>query len=202
MSQENNTNNIAVISNNLDNEVQNRILYLHDVIDDNSVLEIIQKINEINLLDEEEERNLKIKYDMVTVKRKPIILDISSFGGIVYSGLTLVSTIEQSITPIITRVNGYAMSMGLIIFLAGHERYMSRHASIMYHQISSGIIGKLKDQEEDLEISKDLQNHLEEYVIERTNLKKKDLKKIYDSKQDYYINAKEALVFGIATKII
>ena len=61
---------------------------------------------------------------------------------------------------------------------------------------------ELKDQEEDLEISKELQKHLEDYMLERSNLKRKDLKKIYQLKRDFYISAKQAIEFGIADEII
>ena len=198
------SNNIAVISNSISGDiVESRIIYLHDIVDDTSVLAAIEKIHQLNASDEQQEIEFQLKYGAGTQStRKPIILDIASWGGIVYSGLNLISCIEQSITPIVTRVNGYAFSMGLMIFLAGHKRQISRHATLMYHQISGGIIGKLKDQEEDLEISKDLQKHLEDYMLERSNLKRKDLKKIYQLKRDFYISAKQAIELGIADEII
>lgn len=198
------SNNIAVISSNFSNDVaESRIIYLHDIVDDTSVLSAIEKINQINESDIQQEIEFQLKYGLNTQSsRKPIILDIASWGGIVYSGLNLISCIEQSVTPIVTRVNGYAFSMGLMIFLSGHKRQISRHATLMYHQISGGIVGKLKDQEEDLEISKELQKHLEDYMLERSNLKRKDLKKIYQLKRDFYISAKQAIELGIADEII
>ncbi len=39
-------------------------------------------------------------------------------------------------------------------------------------------------------------------MLERSNLKRKDLKKIYQLKQDFYISAKQAVEFGIADEII
>lgn len=198
------SNNIAVISSNFSNDVaESRIIYLHDIVDDTAVLSAIEKINQINESDIQQEIEFQLKYGLNTQSsRKPIILDIASWGGIVYSGLNLISCIEQSVTPIVTRVNGYAFSMGLMIFLSGHKRQISRHATLMYHQISGGIVGKLKDQEEDLEISKELQKHLEDYMLERSNLKRKDLKKIYQLKRDFYISAKQAIELGIADEII
>ncbi len=184
-----------------DLEEESRIIHLHDIIDDASVQNVIQQIQNINFQDDAIERQFLFKYN-VKPERKPITLEINSYGGIVYDGLALISTIENSTTPVITKVSGYAMSMGFMIFLAGTERHISRHASLMYHQISSVVSGKLRDQEERILISQDLQLRLEDYVIERTKLKRKDLKKIYNIKQDYYINADQALELGIATKII
>ena len=193
---------ISAILSGDDIGIKSRTIYLYDIVDSVSMRQIIQEIESINLQDTEEERQFTLKYSGTTPARKPIILDINSYGGVVYDGLALIAAIEQSKTPVITRVNGYAFSMGLTIFLAGHERHMSRHASLMYHQISSAVWGKLKDQEEDIEVSKDIQKQLEDYVIERTNWKRKDLRKIYAAKREYYIRAQEALESGFATKII
>ena len=180
---------------------KSRTIYLYDVVDSISMKQVIQDIESINESDAELEQQLQSKYG-ISPARKPILLDINTYGGVVYDGLALIACIEQSKTPIITRVNGYAFSMGLTIFLAGHERHMSRHGNLMYHQISSAVWGSLKEQEETLQISAGLQKQLEDYVIERTKWKRKDLKKIYNSKYDYYINAEEALQAGFATKII
>lgn len=184
-----------------DSDTKSRTIYLYDVVDSISMKQVIQEIENINVADAETEQLIQAQFG-VTPNRKPILLDINSYGGVVYDGLALIATIEQSKTPIITRVNGYAFSMGLTIFLAGHERHISRHGHLMYHQISSAVWGSLKEQEENLQISSNLQKHLEDYVIERTKWKRKDLKKIYNTKYDYYISAEEALADGFATKII
>ena len=191
----------ALLSVDDDFGSKSRTIYLYDVLDGISMKQVIQEIESINASDAEVEQQLVLKYG-ITPSRKPILLDINTYGGVVYDGLALIACIEQSKTPIITRVNGYAFSMGLTIFLAGHERHMSRHGNLMYHQISSAVWGSLKEQEESLQISAGLQKQLEDYVIERTKWKRKDLKKIYNSKYDFYINAEQALADGFATKII
>ena len=191
----------ALLSVDDDFGSKSRTIYLYDVVDGISMKQVIQDIESINASDAEVEQQLVLKYG-ITPSRKPILLDINTYGGVVYDGLALIACIEQSKTPIITRVNGYAFSMGLTIFLAGHERHMSRHGNLMYHQISSAVWGSLKEQEESLQISAGLQKQLEDYVIERTKWKRKDLKKIYNSKYDFYINSEQALADGFATKII
>jgi ATP-dependent Clp protease protease subunit len=187
----------ALLSVDDDFGSKSRTIYLYDVVDGISMKQVIQDIESINASDAEVEQQLVLKYG-ITPSRKPILLDINTYGGVVYDGLALIACIEQSKTPIITRVNGYAFSMGLTIFLAGHERHMSRHGNL----ISSAVWGSLKEQEESLQISAGLQKQLEDYVIERTKWKRKDLKKIYNSKYDFYINAEQALADGFATKII
>ena len=183
-------------------DITRRLLFLHDVVDAVSTNALMTEIQTINAEDEQLEKELAYKYNIKNYERSPIILDINTNGGLVHDGLALIATMEQSKTPIITKVNGYAFSMGVLIFLAGKERYMSRHASLMYHQILTEVFGRLRDIEEDMAVNKDLQKRLEKYVLERTKMNLDDLRKIYRQKRDVYIYSDEALKLGFATKII
>lgn len=176
-----------------------RVLYLHDQIDADTTHELIVTIQNIN-----EEDIHKSKMSLISnsvYKPDPIILDINSPGGYCRDGFALLSAIEASTTPVITRVSGYAYSMGFVIFLAGVERHMSKYADLMYHQLSSCTWGTLKEMEENIEWSQLVQKRIEKYVISRTNLTEKDLKKVYKSKKDRVYEAEEALALGIATSI-
>lgn len=180
-----------------------RIISFFGEVDPESIQQVIIAIQTINEEDRIARKQFLQKYPKQTPPAfEPIILDIQSVGGYVRDGLSLVSVIEQSEAPVHTRVNGYAYSMGFIIFLAGKERLISRHAEVMYHQISTQTQGTLLEIEEDMEISKRLQKHLEDYVVERCNVTKKDLQQIYRTNQDKYFSAKESLELGIATKIV
>ena len=180
-----------------------RIISFFGEVDPESIQQVIIAIQTINEEDRIARKQFLQKYPKQTPPAfEPIILDIQSCGGYVRDGLSLVSVIEQSEAPVHTRVNGYAYSMGFIIFLAGQERLISRHAEVMYHQISTQTQGTLLEIEEDMEISKRLQKHLEDYVVERCKVTKKDLQQIYRTNQDKYFSATESLELGIATKIV
>lgn len=182
---------------------KSRIISLYDQVDAVSVSQVISEIQQINEEDDQAEAHFRAEYPTLgEMPRRPITLDLNSVGGSVYDGLALVAVIEQSKTPVITRVNGYAFSMGFILFLAGKERHMSRHANLMYHQISSIFYGKLRDVEDDVEVTKELQKQLEDYVLERTTYTRDELKKIYRLKRDVYIRPTEALEKSVATKIV
>lgn len=182
---------------------QSRIISFFGEVDPESIQQVIIAIQTINEEDRIERQQFQKKYPELTPPApKPIILDIQSVGGYVRDGLSLIATIEQSEAPVHTRVNGYAFSMGFTIFLAGEERLMSRHAEVMYHQISAGHQGTLTELEDDMVISKRLNRQLENYVIERCKLTRKDLQQIYRTNQDKYFSAQECLELGIATKIV
>ena len=172
-------------------------------IEPESVQQAIIAIQTINEEDRLERQEFLEKYPKLTPPAPaPIVLDIQSHGGYVRDGFSLIAAIEQSEAPVHTRVNGYAFSMGFALFLSGEERMISRHAETMYHQISAGHEGTLHDLEDDLVISKRLNRQLENYVVERCKLTKKDLQQIYRTNQDRYFVATECLELGIATKIV
>lgn len=75
----------------------------------------------------------------------PIIVD--SYGGEVYCLLELISLIQSSPVPVATICNGKAMSCGGMLFMFGHEnlRFMSEHATIMLHEVSTVSFGKVEE---------------------------------------------------------
>lgn len=137
-----------------------------------------------------------------TYNPKPIELYIDSYGGYVYQCMGLLGIMENSKVPIHTIVTGCAMSCGFLISIAGHKRFAYQHSTFMYHQVSSGAIGKLKDMEDDVMETKRLQKFIEEHTLAKTKLTGKDLEKCYEQKKDWYFNAKQALKSGIIDSIL
>jgi ATP-dependent Clp protease protease subunit len=72
----------------------------------------------------------------------------------------------------------------------------------LYHQVSSGAAGKVKDMEEKVEESKRLQKLIEKYTIKKTNIEKKKLKKVFQRKIDWFMTAKEAKDLGVVDEIL
>ena len=75
----------------------------------------------------------------------PVIID--SYGGQVYSLMSMISDIKHSNIPVATIVQGKAMSCGAVLFSFGAEghRYMDRDATIMIHDVSSMGWGKIEE---------------------------------------------------------
>jgi ATP-dependent Clp endopeptidase proteolytic subunit ClpP len=75
----------------------------------------------------------------------PIIID--SYGGQVYSLLSMISDIKHSRIPVATIVQGKAMSCGAILFSCGADgmRYMDPDATVMIHDVSSMEYGKVEE---------------------------------------------------------
>ena len=75
----------------------------------------------------------------------PVIID--SYGGQVYSLMSMISDIKHSRIPVATIAQGKAMSCGAILFSFGADgmRYMDPEATIMIHDVSSMDRGKVEE---------------------------------------------------------
>ena len=75
----------------------------------------------------------------------PVIID--SYGGQVYSLMSMISDIRHSKIDVATIVQGKAMSCGAILFSFGKEgmRYMDPNATLMIHDVSSFRFGKVEE---------------------------------------------------------
>jgi len=172
---------------------ENRTLYLTQDISSFSIEEIIQFIHHINIQDE-----LK---GLKSEDREPIRVFVNSYGGSVYDGYAIVSELIASKTPIHTIVTGYAMSMGLAIFMAGDKRFISKYGTLMYHEISSSLQGSREEIKRAGEEYDRLQEMYDELIMERSTLTKEELEEHQKSVSDWFIPSKVALEKGLATDL-
>ena len=116
-------------------DVENRRVFLSGEILPEDALYLLQRINLINKLDPNED---EIK--------KPIELYINSCGGNVYAMFSIIDTIQNCPSPIITIGTGQIMSAATLILAAGTGgRYLTKNSSVMNHEMSDYIFGKISD---------------------------------------------------------
>jgi ATP-dependent Clp protease protease subunit len=177
-----------------------RDLFFNKQVDQNTIGDITQKIIEINQDDE----HLKKVYALYNLKYEPdpIKIYIDSYGGYVYQCFGLLSVMERSQTPIHTIVTGCAMSCGFMMLICGHKRFAHKLSTPLYHQVSSGAWGTVKELEESVQESKRLQKTLESIVKDKTDISKKKLREILETKKDWYMTAEEALELNVVDEIL
>jgi len=177
-----------------------RNLYLPEQVNQESMNKLTKAILEIN----EDDAYLVKLYEIhdIVYKPRPIQMYIDSYGGAVYQCFGLLGVMDKSETPIHTIVTGAAMSCGFMILISGHKRFGYKHSTPLYHQVSTGFYGKVKDMEEKLEESKRLQKKIEDITFERTSISKKKLNEILKNKIDWYMTAEEALGLGVIDGIV
>lgn len=179
---------------------KSRELFFNKQVDQASIGELTKSIVEIN---NDDELLVKI-YEAhgLTYKPRPIKIHIDSYGGYVYQCYGLLSVMEASKTPVHTIVTGAAMSCGFMILICGHRRFAHELSTPLYHQISGGAFGTIKEVQEQHEEMKRLQNKLEEIVLKKTKISKKKLKEIFETKKDWYMTAKEAKELGVVDELL
>jgi len=179
---------------------KSRNLFLAQQVNQDSINKISQAIIEINEDDAELISICKL-HDLVYTP-KPIKLYIDSYGGAVYQCFGLLGIIRESKTPIHTIVTGCAMSCGFLISISGHKRFGYPKSTYLYHQVSSGAIGTVKDLEDEVIEVKRLQKMIELHTLELTKITEKKLEKVYKTKKDWFIDSEEALKLQIIDEIL
>ena len=134
---------------------------------------------------------------------EPITIYINSPGGEVNAGLMIYDTIRGSRLPINMVCTGMAASMAAILLAGGQKghRYILKHSKVMIHEplISNGVGGtatSIKNISDSILETREIINGI---LAEHTG---KSMKEINEATNfDNYMNAEEAVEFGICDKI-
>lgn len=134
--------------------------------------------------------------------KKDIFLYINSPGGSVYDGMAIYDTMQHVKCDVATVGIGLQASMGAFLLSSGTKgkRSVLPHSKIMIHQPSSGTRGKVTDMEIDLKESLAVRHLLNEILAKNTGQKISQIQKDVD--RDYWMNAEEAVKYGIVDKVI
>lgn len=137
-----------------------------------------------------------------SVDSSDITMHIDSPGGSVKSGLSMVDVMDYINADIITVNTGMAASMGSVLLGAGTKgkRFSLKHSRTMLHQSSGGFSGNIQDAEVDMEEWKKINQELFVLLGKYCNKKPDQVKK--DATRDFWLNAEEAVKYGIIDDVI
>jgi len=133
----------------------------------------------------------------------PVIID--SYGGQVYSLMAMISAIRHAELPVATIIEGKAMSCGAILFSFGDEgmRFMDPDATLMIHDVSTSVWGKVEEVKADSAEAERLNQKV--YKMMARNCGKKDdyfLDLIHErSHADWFLDAAEAKGHNLANQV-
>ena len=133
----------------------------------------------------------------------PVIID--SYGGQVYSLMTMIAAIKSSDLPVATIVEGKAMSCGAVLLTFGEEglRFAAPDATVMIHDVSSGGWGKIEEVKADVKEAERLDEKI--FTMMARNCGKKDdyfKKKVFTKKHaDWFMDAEEAKKHGLVNHL-
>lgn len=165
-----------------------RSVYLWGVVDDKSAKDVVSKL----LLLDADKPGTEIKFY------------INSPGGVVTSGMVIYDTMRMIKSPVSTICMGLAASMGSILLSGGKKgnRFIYPSGEVMIHQPSLG--GYIRGVSTDLEIqarqTKRVKDMGARILAENCGKTTEQILKDFD--RDYWMDAKEAIEYGIVDKII
>lgn len=165
--------------------LKDRIIFISGEIDDNTANSVIAELLYLDSLN-----------------NKDISIYINSPGGSVSAGLAIYDTMNYVKSDVCTICMGIAASMGAFLLSSGTrgKRFILPNADVMIHQPLGGAQGQATDIRIASERINNLKLRLNKILAQNT---KQSLKKIEnDTERDNYLNAEEALAYGIVDKII
>ena len=133
----------------------------------------------------------------------PVIID--SYGGQVYSLMSMISDIKHSKIPVATIVQGKAMSCGAILFSFGTEgmRYMDPDSTVMIHDVSSMDHGKVEEIKASAEETERLNQKIYTMMAENCGQHQDYFLDIVHEKghADWFLEADECKKHGLANHL-
>jgi ATP-dependent Clp protease protease subunit len=135
---------------------------------------------------------------------KEIIFYINTPGGSVTAGMAIFDTMRLITSPVTVVVTGMAASMGSILLCgaAKGRRLLYPHARVLIHQplISGRFIGPATDINIQAQEMEKLRGEMNLILSQASG---QPIEKIArDSDRDFYLNASEAIAYGLADRIV
>lgn len=135
--------------------------------------------------------------------KKDIYFYINSPGGSVYDCLAIMDTMNYIKPDVQTICTGLAASAASVLLSSGAKgkRFILPHGKVMIHQPSSGGRGgMLTDQEIDLKEGLKLKDLLIDIMTKNTGQKREKIH--LDMERDFYMDADEAIKYGVVDGVI
>ena len=146
----------------------------------------------------------KLLYLETTGPGKDITFYINSPGGSITAGMAVFDTMKLITSPITVVVTGMAASMGSILLCGASKgrRLLYPHSRVLIHQplISGRMIGPASDINIQAKEMEKLRKELNQILATSSGQPLERIDK--DTDRDFYLNAKEAIEYGLADKIV
>lgn len=160
-----------------------RIIFINGEINDNNANIIVSELLYLDSLNSND-----------------ICLYINSPGGSVTSGMAIYDTMQYIKSNVITIGIGICASMGAFLLACGDKRYALPNCEIMIHEPIGGASGQAST----IKIATDrilkIKNKLNKILAHSTGKSLKRIEK--DTAYDNYMDAQEALEYGLIDEII
>jgi ATP-dependent protease ClpP protease subunit len=130
-----------------------------------------------------------------------LTLYINSNGGDLCHSFALIDIMYNSAIPIKTIGIGQIMSAAFLIFIAGTERLIGQHTSIMIHQHSDTYEGRYHDLKSRMIESKNNNDRMISVIEDFSELKPATIKSKFLAESDYWLTASDMITYKLADGI-
>jgi ATP-dependent Clp protease protease subunit len=146
----------------------------------------------------------KLLYLEATAPGQEIFFYINTPGGSITAGMAVYDTMQLITSPVTVIVTGMAASMGSILLSGAKKgrRLLYPHSRVLIHQplISGRLIGPATDINIQAQEMEKLRAELNQILATASG---QPLERITrDTDRDFYLNAKEAIEYGLADRIV
>ncbi len=146
----------------------------------------------------------KLLYLETIAPGKDITFYMNTPGGSITAGMAVYDTIKLITSPVTIVVTGMAASMGSILLSAVKKgrRYIYPHARVLIHQplITGRMVGPASDINIQAKEMEKLRMELNQILATASGQSFDKVAK--DSDRDFYLNAEEAIAYGLADHIV
>jgi ATP-dependent Clp endopeptidase proteolytic subunit ClpP len=165
--------------------IDNKVYFYSEITRDN-VLQLVKTIRKLNKPSNQNFSDIE--------------LYISSYGGSIFAGLSIVDEIINSKIPVVTIVDGCAASAATLFSVVGKKRLIKAHSYMLIHQLSSMFFGKYQEFEDEMSNLKKLMVQINGIYKKYTKIPENELGEIL--KHDLYFDAKQCIKYGLVDEII
>ena len=146
----------------------------------------------------------KLLYLEATGPGKEILFYMNTPGGSITAGMAVYDTIKMISSPVTVVVTGMAASMGSILLSAAPKgrRLLYPHSRVLIHQplISGRFSGPATDINIQAQEMEKLRSELNGILANASGQPLERIEK--DTDRDFYLNAQEAIAYGLADRIV
>ncbi len=146
----------------------------------------------------------KLLYLEADAPGKEISFYINTPGGSITAGMAVYDTMQLISSPVTVIVTGMAASMGSILLSGARKgrRLLYPHSRVLIHQplISGRMVGPATDINIQAKEMEKLRAELNQILASASGQPLERINR--DTDRDFYLNAEEAIAYGLADKIV
>lgn len=175
-------------------EYNNTIYFYTDVTTESIMYlcKILQKL---------ESKLLKMRDDYKLTEIPNIYLQIQSYGGDAYAGISGMNVLSNLKVHVITIVDGYVASAATFLLLGGKTRWMRQYSNILIHQVRTDYWGgKFDEMEDEVKNCEMLMSSLKNIYKEKSTLPKKMIDSIL--KKELNLTCDQCINYKLVDKIL